>query len=161
MNNYYANPVIRNEESRQRQTAIIKDISKGRTKEEIYAKYQITSSVLNLICEKHGIDFPKNNTQKRNELIKQDLLNNIPSQDILKKYNLTKYNLYQICRNNNFILIKSLRVKIKTFSILADLFDINLTYYDIAKKYGITRQRVGQIYLEAKKANIPGLPIRV
>lgn len=52
------------------------------------------------------------------------------------------------------------RVSVNCFQILAKLFDLAATYQAIADDMRVSRQRVGQIYDLARKAGVPGLPIR-
>ena len=64
------------------------------------------------------------------------------------------------------IIIKTTDIKVNfikesTLNILIDLLDINLSFKMIAEKHQLTKQRVQQIYAKAKKAEYPGLPIRI
>ena len=47
-----------------------------------------------------------------------------------------------------------------SFTILAALFDVERSYLDIATEFGVTKQRVGQVYAAALAAKVPGLPVR-
>ncbi len=96
-------------------------------------------------------------------LIIIDVKKGLTIEEIAKKYSKTNDYVYNVCNRNCVKPVSNIKqnyIKFTTFQILKELFDINTSMTDIGKKFNVSRQRIWNIYNDAKKAEIPGLPIR-
>lgn len=69
--------------------------------------------------------------------------------------------VYLACKENGVICTTTRKVAVKSFAVLALLFNPNLSYRQIGEQLGMHFQLVYKIHKQAIEAGIPGLPKRV
>lgn len=125
------------------------------TRQEISSKLNISINQMNFIIKKYSIkhDF-RGVHQKRLEekILEEYKKNKLPIKDMCIKFNVTdakvrrifnKYNLQKIRRNpkRKFLILTEEKYK----ELIHDLRTTDKSYAFLSQKYGISRQRIGQI----------------
>lgn len=81
--------------------------------------------------------------------------------DAAVRFNKSMYQVQSACKQFGVTYPRRIAAKpVTVFLILKELFDINNTLQQIGEKFNVSSQHVSQIYIKAKEAKIPGLPLR-
>ncbi len=102
-----------------------------------------------------------NEISKRNTKMVSLIINGASIKQVADEFKVTISTVYNVCKQLNITIRKDYHgiPPTRSFMILKELFT-DKTMTQIAQEFGITHQRVSQVYKQAKLAEIPGLPIR-
>ncbi len=99
--------------------------------------------------------------RKQRKSIAEDVQNGLPVAEAARKYARSLSYVYLACKEHDVkhqCLFPTTQQKVGKFTILKTiLLNQHNSLAQIAKELNISKQRVGQIYREAKQINFPGL----
>lgn len=140
-------------ESRQRAKQAAKLFKSGETVQDIADNLQLTCASVVNYCRKSGVlGLTHEQKAKRREQIANDIKNGMTLERAAKKHKVCNATIISSCKQHGVkITLKYRPVPTNAFFILKRLLD-GQSPVDVAEKCEVTKQRVSQVRIAARKA---------
>ncbi len=149
-------------EQRERRLKIAQYVRGGSTTAEAARKFGLSLSLVTQACRVEGVTRPER-TANRRRAIAEYVRRGGTIADACAKFGLALCTVTNACKEHGVQYPRKawvrFRVRGAVLHILAAMFDRRRTQTSIATQFNVSKQRVSQVAIEARKAGIP-LPDR-
>lgn len=134
--------------------AVADDLRRGMTTAEACKKHLTSRETIRHIRDEFGIPNQRIATQQRNAQIVQDVRDGMRNCDIAKKYGIGVKTVQEILSENGLRSNRKINPRSTVIRIIGLLLKGDRTYPEIAEIVGCGAQRVANVAMEARKAEI-------